>query len=324
VIVRGHIEAIVRVGLAPLCLAASLTTFFFLSPGELERENLVGLLGQMAPLAIVAVGQMVVLVTRGFDISVGSVCALSAVCAALAAEQLGGLGVLAAPMVGALCGLVNGVLIGRLRVQPVIATLGMLSFARGLALLISGDAAVILRDGNPVAFVGYDHVAGVPVAFLFVAAVGLTLAAGLRWTAAGRRLYMLGSNPEGAALVGVDPGRTLVGAYALCGLLAGIAAIVLVGRAGGGLPTEAEGLEMQTIAAAVIGGVSLGGGVGRPGLVLVGALFIQSLGNGLTLAGYSPFVQEVILGAVILTAGLADHVIRQMAASQHLKEASHG
>lgn len=308
---------------APLCLVASLVAFSFFAPGMLDLSNLKGLLGQMAPLAIVALGQTVVIITRGFDISVGSVAALSGVVIAICVNAVGSAGVVAGPLVGLLCGLVNGVLVGRFAIQPVIATLGMLSFARGLALAVSHDKAVVIKGANPLTSLGYNELGGVPIAFIVVAIVAAVVTAGLLWTRAGRRVHMLGSNPDAAELVGVGRARTLVGAYGMTGLLAGVAALVLVGRAGSGLPTEGNGLELSTIAAAVIGGVSLAGGVGRPVLVLVGALFIQSLSNGLTLAGTSPFLQELILGAVILVAGLADHVVQRLTASARNKGGRH-
>jgi ribose/xylose/arabinose/galactoside ABC-type transport system permease subunit len=171
---------------------------------------------------------------------------------------------------------------------------------------------------------GYGHLLGLPAAFVLTVAVALVIGTLLAWTRGGRRIYMLGSNPEAAELTGVRSTQTLMAAYATTGLCVGIAALVLVGRAGAGLPTEGQGLELQTIAAAVIGGVSLTGGVGGASTVLVGALFIQSLANGLTLAGYSPFVQELILGVVIVIAGLADRVIRRVAAPRRYKEVSHG
>jgi ribose transport system permease protein len=197
----------------------------------------------------------------------------------------------------------------------------MLLFARGLVLAISGNQAVVLDGGeNPLSGLGYGELAGLPTGFALTVALGIAVTLMLSRTRAGRRIHMLGSNPAAAELVGVDSARTLLGAYAVTGVLAGIAALVLVGRAGAGLPTEGNGLELSTIAAAVIGGASLAGGVGRPVLVLIGALFIQSLSNGLTLAGTSAFTQEIILGAVILMAGLADHAVRRIAASQQVKE----
>lgn len=319
---RWRVGQVAQAAVAPVCLGLSLFVFFYLSPGELSFSNLGDLLGQMAPLAIVAVGQMIVIITRGFDLSVGSVTGLSAVAIALGINWIGPIGILLGPIAGLACGLINGVLVGRLRIQPLIATLGLLSAARGLALVISGDNAVVINGQNPLNFLGYGHVLGVPTGFVLAAAVALVTAILLTRTRGGRRTYMVGSNPEAAELTGVRSEHAILGAYAATGLFVGIAALILVGRAGAGLPTEGQGLELQTIAAAVIGGVSLTGGVGRAGVVLIGALFIESLTNGLTLAGYSPFVQEIILGVVILIAGLADRVIRQMAAPRRLKEAS--
>ncbi|MEA2271000.1 MAG: ribose transport system permease protein [Solirubrobacteraceae bacterium] len=308
-----------RDAVAPLCLVASGIAFGLMAPGFLDLGNGTNLLGQMAPLAIVALGQMVVIVTGGFDVSVGAVAALSAVTGALLANAIGPVGLIAAPLVGLALGLVNGVVVGRLRVPPIIATLGMLSVARGLALLVSHGEAVVLRDGNPLSWLGYGLTAGVPNALLLT----LVILAGLTFLMArvrlGRRFYMLGSDREAAQLVGVGVRRTEAAAYAIAGLAAGIAALVFVGRAGAGLPTEGDGLELAAIAAAVIGGTALTGGIGRPLFVVLGALFVQSLSNGLNLAGTEPFVREVILGAVIVMAGLVDWLIRRAAASQHLR-----
>jgi ribose transport system permease protein len=321
---RWRAGQIAQAAVAPVCVAISLYTFFWISPGELSSNNLQHLLGQMTPIAIVAIGQMIVIITRGFDLSVGSVAGLSVVMTALGINWLGPVGMALGPLTGLACGLVNGFVIGRLQIQPVIATLGMLSIARGLALVFSGDGAVVIDGDNPLSFLGYDHVVGLPAAFVLTVAVALVIGMVLARTRGGRRVYMLGSNPEGAELTGVRPAQTVMAAYAATGLCVGIAALVLVGRAGAGLPTEGQGLELQTIAAAVIGGVSLTGGVGRAGIVLIGALFIQSLANGLTLAGYSPFVQEIILGVVILIAGLADRVIRHVARPRGSKEVGYG
>jgi ribose transport system permease protein len=289
----------------------ALTTDEVLDPG-----NLLNVGGQAAPLALVALGQLVVVLTGGFDISVGSVAALSAVVTAMSVNELGSAGVLAGPLVGLACGVVNGIVVGRFGIQPIVATLGMLSAARGLAILVSGERAVIIEGDNPLSSLGYGSVGTVPISLLVLLAVTALLALALRHLRIGRRVYMVGSNPDGARLSGVDVGRTTVFAYAISGLSAGLAALFLVGRAGGGLPTEAGGLELQAIAAVVIGGAALTGAVGRPAVVLLGALFIQLLGNGLNLTGTSPFEQEIVLGTVLLVAGLLDFTIRRIASAK--------
>lgn len=285
------------------------------SPYFLSLSNFFNVASQVAPLALAAVGQMFVLITGGFDISVGSVAALAGVCAARAIAAVGPAGLLAAPLVGLLAGLVNGVLVGQFRIQPIIATLGMLLTARGLALIVAGDRAVILADSVDLGPLAYGNVVGVPTSFCVV--VVFTVAA--TWLAAatplGRRLYMCGSSESAALLVGLNPRGTLITAYALCGLSAGIAAVFFLARAGAGLPTIGTGLELSAIAAAVIGGTSLSGGVGAPPLVFIGALFIQCLNNGLGLAGLSPFVKEVVLGLVIILAGLLDFLVKRLGSS---------
>jgi ribose transport system permease protein len=194
----------------------------------------------------------------------------------------------------------------------VIATLGMLSLARGAALAAGKGNGVSFEGDNPLAWLGYEKWAGLPTGFWLALVLTVALTVLITRTRIGRRMIMLGSDPAAAELVGVRAPRTLLFAYGITGLTAGIAALIYLGRAGVGLPTEGNGLELATIAAAVIGGTALSGGVGRPWLVLVGALFIQSLNNGLNLAGTSPYVQELILGAVIVFAGLSDRLMARL------------
>lgn len=303
-----------------LCLLTSVVVFAVLAPDFLSATNGRNVAAQVAPLAIVAIGQMVVLITGGFDLSVGSVAALAAVIAALGANEVGPAALCLAPLIGLCCGLVNGALVGRMKVQPIVATLGMLLFARGLALFVSDGQAVVLKEGNPIAFLGYGYLLQVPVAFLLVVVVTIGGAILLRQTRGGRRIYMVGSNAEGARLVGVNVRRTLLIAYASSGLAAGTAALLFVGRAGAGLPTEGTGLELAAIAAAVIGGTALTGGVGRPIAVLIGALFIQALSNGLNFLGTSPFAQEIVLGSMIVLAGLVDYAIKRITATHRVQK----
>lgn len=310
---RPPVGSMIRNGVAPIGLLVVLGYFSLTTDHVLDPDNLLNVGGQAAPLGLVVLGQLVVVLTGGFDISVGSVAALSAVATALSVNQLGAAGVVVGPLVGLACGMVNGIVVGRFGVQPIVATLGMLSAARGLAILLSGEGAVIIEGENPLSALGYGLVGPVPIGLIVLLAMTAVLALVLRHLRIGRRVYMVGSNSEGARLSGVNVGRTMVFAYGISGLSAGLAALFLVGRAGGGLPTEANGLELQAIAAVVIGGAALSGAVGRPAVVLLGALFIQLLGNGLNLTGTSPFEQEIVLGTVLLVAGLLDFVIRRTA-----------
>ena len=300
-----------------LAVLAAWAAFSTLSPFFLTGSNIVNVGSQVGPLAIAALGEMVVIITGGFDVSIGAVAALVTVVTAGALNAVGPAGILAAPLVGIACGAVNGILVSYGGVQPIIATLGMLSFARGFALILSGGSqAVMLRDTGALAWLGYGQLGGIPAGLAVTVVVILLLAALLRGLRLGRWFYMVGSNRQAAELVGVPVKAAIAWAYVLCGAAVSLTALFYLARASAGLPTEGTGLELQAIAAAVIGGASLTGGVGAPVPVFFGALFIQTLSNALDLAGISPFVKEVVLGAVIVFAGLIDYIIRKISETQ--------
>lgn len=313
----SHVASrIFRAGVAPIALLITGAVFALQVPYFSTFSNGATIAGQVGPLAVVAIGEMLVIITGGFDISVGAVAALASVVAALSINVIGPVGLLAAPVVAALCGSVTGLLVTRFSIQPIIATLGTMLAVRGLALVVSsGNQSVTLAPGNDVLWLGYGHALGVPVSFLIVLAVTIAATLLVDHLRLGRRLLMIGSNARSAALVGVPVRHSVVTAYALCGFSAGIAGMIFVGRASAGLPTEGYGLELQAIAAAVMGGTALSGGVGWPPFVLIGALFVQTLLNGLNLIGLSPFVVELAIGAVIVFAGLLDFAIRRVAAA---------
>jgi ribose transport system permease protein len=253
------------------------------------------------------------MVTRGFDISVGTVAALSGTVAAIATNAFGIGALPIALLIGLACGLVNGLVIGRFGVQPIVATLGMLIGARGVAFLITdGGLAVPMSSADTATWLAYEPVAGLPVA-VWCAIIAVVIAAFiLNRTVAGRRLVMLGSNPEAAWLVGIKPWHSSLIAYGLCGLFAGLAGLVMTLRAGTGLPTEGRGMELQAIAATIIGGVALSGGVARISTVVIGAAFVQVLFTGLNLLGISPFLAGVAVGIVIIGSGLLEYAIRHL------------
>lgn len=309
-----------RNSVAPFCLLLTLVYFGSTTHGVWDVDNLLNVAGQAAPLGIVAIGQLVVILTRGFDISVGSVAALAVVASAISINAIGPWGALAGPLAGLACGAINGIIIGRFRIQPIVATLGMLSAARGGAILLSGQQGVLIKGTNPLVGLGYERLGRIPYSFLALLLLAALVAFVLRKLRFGRRLYMIGSNPAGAQLSGVDVRQTLLVAYSISGLSAGLAALVFLGRAGIGLPTEGGGLELSAIAAVVIGGASLSGAIGRPTFVLLGALFIQFLGNGLNLAGTSPFEQQIVLGLVLVAAGLIDFAVNRAAKAANLQK----
>ncbi|MFJ9213086.1 substrate-binding domain-containing protein [Streptomyces sp. NPDC102264] len=278
-----------------------------LSGDFLTTQNLLNVGVQAAVTAILAFGVTFVIVTAGIDLSVGSVAALSATVLAWSATSEGvpvWLAVVLAVGTGIACGLVNGALVSYGKLPPFIATLAMLSVGRGLSLVIS--------QGSPIAFPGSvsrigDTLGGwLPVPVLVMVAMGLITALILARTYLGRSMYAIGGNEEAARLSGLRVKRQKVAVYALSGLFAAVAGIVLASRLSSAQPQAAQGYELDAIAAVVIGGASLSGGVGKASGTLIGALILAVLRNGLNLLSVSAFWQQVVIGVVIALAVLLD------------------
>ncbi|AZQ74460.1 ABC transporter permease [Streptomyces luteoverticillatus] len=292
-----------------LALVAAMTV---LSRDFLNGQNLLNVGVQASVTAILAFGLTFVIVSAGIDLSVGSVAALSATVVAWAATGHGLPVWLALPLglgTGAVAGLVSGALVAYGKLPSFIATLAMLSVARGLALVISG--------GSPIAFPSSlahlgDTLAGrLPVPVLVMAAAGLLTTLILTRTPTGRAMFAIGGNEEAARLSGIDVRRRKLTVYALSGLFAAIAGVVLAARLTSAQPQAAAGYELDAIAAVVIGGASLSGGSGKASGTLVGALILAVLRNGLNLLSVSAFWQQVATGAVIAVAVLLDTLRRR-------------
>ncbi|MEV6240270.1 ABC transporter permease [Lentzea sp. NPDC051838] len=273
-----------------------------LQPAFLNAQNLLNVGVQAAVIAIMAFGMTFVVVAGGIDLSVGSIAALAAMVGALTAGPIG-------LVVGALCGLVNGALVSYGKLPPFIATLAMLSVARGLTLVFS--------EGQPhetdalVTFLGSNLAPMVPLPLLLMLAFFGVTGLILTRTNLGRRMYAIGGNEEAAKLSGIDVRKQKLWIYALSGLFAAAAGLVLAGRLGSAGPQAAVGYELDAIAAVVIGGASLSGGVGRATGTLVGALVLAVLRNGLNLLQVPPFWQQVVIGVVIALAALLDSLRRR-------------
>lgn len=277
--------------------------------------NATNILQQFGPLALLALGQMFVIMIRGFDISVGAVMAFSGVASAIAIGQFGLFGLFVAPFAGLVLGCINGVLIGRFAVPPIIATLGMLLLTRALGLVISGNGQVVLVSGDAQDFLldfSFGTFIGLPNTALLCVLLYAISAVFLRYMRAGRRLFLIGGNEDAARLIGVNTTRGIILAYSLCGTFAGLAGMLYLMRSGAGVPTDGVGMELNAIAVAVIGGSLLTGGAAYPARVLVAALFIQVIYTGLSFSALSPYVGEIVLGAIIISAGLLDSVLRQL------------
>ena len=271
--------------------------------------NWVNVLRQTSINGILAIGMTCVILTRGIDLSVGSLLAVSGIVAASfvtsgASNNLP-LAVLAGLGVGLGLGMVNGLLVARLGLPSFVVTLGMLSVARGLTF--------IFNDGMPIAnltpafrTIGQGVVLGVPVPVLILAATFLVFWFILNYTTFGRYVYAVGGNEKSARTSGVKTGWITFSVYAISGLLAGLAGIILAARTTSALPQAGVAYELDAIAAVVIGGTSLSGGVGSLTGTLIGALIIGVINNGLDLLGVSSYFQQVIKGVIIVAAVLLD------------------
>ncbi len=293
-------------------LLALVAVLALLSPDFLTTRNLMNVGAQAAVVAVLAFGVTFVIVSAGIDLSVGSVAALSAMVLAWTATSQGlpvWLAVLCALVTGLACGLVNGVLVAHGRLPSFIATLAMLSVARGLGLVISQGSPIAFPD--PLAFLGRNLGDWLPVPVLVMLAMAAVAAVVLNLTYSGRAMYAIGGNEEAARLSGIRVSRQKLVVYGLSGVFAAVAGIVLASRLVSAQPQAAFGYELDAIAACVIGGASLSGGVGRASGTLIGALILAVLRNGLNLLNVSAFWQQVAIGAVIALAALLDTLRRR-------------
>ncbi|KOU46668.1 transporter [Streptomyces sp. MMG1522] len=283
-----------------------------LSGDFLTTQNLLNVGVQAAVTAILAFGVTFVIVSAGIDLSVGSVAALSATVLAWSATSAGVpvvLAVVLAILTGIACGFVNGALVSYGKLPPFIATLAMLSIARGLSLVISQGSPIAFPDS--VSRLGDTLGGWLPVPVLVMIAMGLVTALVLGRTFIGRSMYAIGGNEEAARLSGLRVKRQKIVIYALSGLFAAVAGIVLASRLVSAQPQAAQGYELDAIAAVVIGGASLAGGVGKASGTLIGALILAVLRNGLNLLSVSAFWQQVVIGVVIALAVLLDTLRRK-------------
>ncbi|MEY3911953.1 MAG: Ribose transport system permease protein RbsC [Verrucomicrobiota bacterium] len=279
-------------------LALSLLTDTFLSVA-----NFTNVARQISINGILAVGVTFVLLTAGVDLSLGSVVALSGVaCATFAhpGDHSVFVPIAVGLLAGAACGLVNGVLVTRGGIAPFIVTLGMMTIARGLALIFSGGRPVADMSNELTALAG--DLFGIPIPVLCFAGVAAAAWFFLHNFRLGRHIYAVGGNENAARAAGVPVEKVKLFAYGLCGLLTGLAGVVLAARITTGQPNAGQAYELDAIAAVVIGGTSLAGGVGTITGTLLGVLLIGVINNGLDLMGVSSYYQAVIKGVIIVGA----------------------
>lgn len=280
-----------------------------MSPNFLTLNNLLNVLRQVSINALIAFGMTFVILTGGIDLSVGSILALTG--AVTAGLMAGGMDPLLAMflglLLGAVLGAINGVIIAKGKVAPFIATLATMTIYRGLTLVYTeGKPISGLGDSQAFQLLGKGYFFGIPVPVITMAITFGILYFILKKTTFGRRVYAVGGNEEASRLSGISVDRIKIYVYALTGMLAALAAMILTSRLNSAQPTAGNMFELDAIAAVVLGGTSLTGGRGWIVGTLIGALIIGVLNNGLNLIGVSSFFQQVVKGAVILVAVLLD------------------
>jgi len=285
-----------------------------LSPSFLKTDNLMNIARQSSINALLSMGMLLPILTAGIDLSVGSILAFSIIMAGVVSVTWGLppiLGLIVLLGIGALAGLLNGLLLTKLRLpHPFISTLGTMNVFRGLALIVTG-ATPIFGFSYMINFTGQANVGFVPVSFILVVVIGFIFHIFLTRTATGRYIYAIGGNKEAARLSGIPVDKVLVKVYVLSGFMAALGGLVLIGRTNSASPIAGLTYELDAIAAVIIGGASFFGGVGTVFGTLIGAMIIAVLRNGLNLLGTSTDLQTVVIGIVIILAVYIDVLRRR-------------
>lgn len=313
------VRLFVKLGVLPFMLVSAIVVFALTSDQFLTAQNLTNLLRQSVYLILVSLGQMLVLVTGGFDLSVGTAVAITSVVSALtmsgvahAWPEMAWLAIAAGCMAGMLAGLalglVNGAGVAFLGVSPFIMTLGVQSIGFGLALYLTGGVPVsgLPRDFGEI--FGFGTLLGIPWPVLVTAVIAVALYLLMGRTVTGNYLLAVGGNPKAAALSGVNNRSVLLTAYLLCSLLASISGLLLTARVETGEANLGGTIALESIAACVIAGVSLRGGMGRVDNVILGAIFIGLVQNGMNLTNVGSYLQMVVLGGLLIVAVIADQI----------------
>jgi len=309
--------AYVAIAFAALVVAISILAPVFMTP-----RNLLNISKNFSFIALMSLGETLVIISGGIDLSVGSICALSAVVtlmlmrllSATAAAQVPGatiaLATLLALALAALIGLVNGLLIARIRLSPFVTTLGMLSVARGMTYVLTQGRAQYPTGPDVALFTRFANgtVLGLPTQLVYLLVLAVLMGLALRHLVWGRHLYAVGGNAQAAALTGVRVPRVVVSVYVLSGLAAGFSGVLIAGWLGAAPANLATGYELRVIAAAVIGGANLAGGVGGAAGAVIGAALIEVIRNGFVLIGANTYWEEVFVGVIIIIAVLVDQL----------------
>jgi ribose/xylose/arabinose/galactoside ABC-type transport system permease subunit len=298
----GRVGAWLGKNTALVALIALVAAGAVLVPNFATRQNFSAILYQYAIIGFLALGQLLVILTSGIDLSQGSLVAFTSIVVAALMKSNGILvAVVGGLLAASLLGLVNGLLVSRTRIPPFVVTLGMLGIARGLALLISDAKPIAVNVESFVAF-GRANLFGFPVSALLLILTSLGIAYFLKHRRLGRYIYAVGGSEENARLSGIDVKKVKLLVYTLSGLLTAVGGVIWTARLNSGSPIGATNYELESIAAVIVGGGSLFGGIGTVSGTLVGVTLFGVINSILNLLGVSPYVQGTIKGVLILLA----------------------
>ena len=289
-------------GMLYVGFVALIVIFAIASPVFLTPENFANIGRQTTLVSIMAVGMSLVIISGEFDLSVGSVMALAGVVAALAMQKFGDVwlvGAVVALATGAAVGLINGLLTTMLSIPSFLVTLGSLSIARGLALVATGTRPVNILDESYYAIFGEGQLLGIPAPIIWTIVVAIAGIVLLHYSTFGRQIFATGGNATAARYTGIDTRRVKTLCLIIAGALAGLAALVLTARSHAARPDAGAGIELDVIAAVILGGAALAGGRGTIIGALIGSLMIGVLNNGLNLVGVDPSLQLAVKGLII-------------------------
>lgn len=286
------------------------------NPSFLSGENINDMFTNTAILSILALGMMLVLITRGIDLSIGAIIALSGMISAQVVSAYQGLNpflaILLGIAVGILCGVVNGFLVAKIGVLPIIATLALMNIFRGITFTISGGEWISSYQ-MPESFVAIatGKVLGLNNLIVIAILIYLAFFYFVNHTRTGRQIYAVGSNPDSAAVSGINEIKILMLVYTIMGGLAGLSGVLWVSKFASAQGDTASGYELTVIAACILGGVSIAGGAGKISGVILGAMLFGLLNNALPLLNVSPFWQSSIQGAIILIAVIFNTLVKR-------------
>jgi ribose/xylose/arabinose/galactoside ABC-type transport system permease subunit len=309
----------VTLGLPPILLAGVFAYFAIDQPRFVSYLNITNMAQQATYLMVITMGQMLVLLSRNYDLSVGSTVALTSVVTAKTMAGVHGdtkgiiLGVLAGMGIGIGVGLVNGMTVAFFRISSFMVTLGMSQIAFGAALFFSSGTPIVGLPDSYVFTLGVDDWVRVPVSVWLTVGMLVGFYVLLNWTRLGRNAYAIGGNENAARLSGIPVGRNIVYLFALCAFLSALSGIMLTARTSSGEANIGAQYPLQSIAAAALGGVSLFGGEGRMSGAVIGVCFIIVLNNGMDLVNISSYVQLIVFGALLIVALIGNRLQRRLA-----------